>query len=248
MLRAFEILNGGISVTEQTGKYKEKKLKGMRKTIAENMAYSSRENAAITQTRTADVTELINLRQQKKTEFLQQGFRIPSVNDMVIKATAMALKEHPDLNSTFQDNVIKTYEDININMAVALPNGLITPVILNADKLSLLEISSMTNIVAEKARTNVLTVDDITGGTFTVTNVGMVKVETATPILNTPQVGILAVGTIVPRLERIDGEIMDRLKIFLSLTVDHRIIDGYPAALFLNTVCDILEQPKLLWE
>jgi pyruvate dehydrogenase E2 component (dihydrolipoamide acetyltransferase) len=232
---------------EQAEKYKEKKLKGMRKTIAENMAYSSRENAAITQTRTADVTELLKLRELKKTEYQQYGKKAPSINDLVIKATAMALREHPNLNSTFQDNIIRTYEDININMAVALPNGLITPAIFNADKLSPEEISLLTIVAAEKARTNSLSVDEIIGGTFTVTNVGMVKIETATPIINTPQVGILAVGTIVPRLERIDGEIVDRFKMFLSLTVDHRIIDGYPAALFLNTVCDILEQPELLW-
>lgn len=233
---------------EQAEKYKEKKLKGMRKTIAENMAYSSRENAAITQTRTTDVTELLKLRELKKTEYQQHGNKAPSINDLVIKATAMALREHLNLNSTFQENIIRTYEDININMAVALPNGLITPVIFNADKLSPEEISLLTIIAAEKARTNALTVDEISGGTFTVTNVGMVKIETATPIINSPQIGILAVGAIVPRLERIDGEIVDRFKMFLSLTVDHRIIDGYPAALFLNTICDVLERPESLWD
>jgi len=233
---------------EQSRKYKETKLRGMRKTIAENMAYSSRENAAITQSRTADVTELIKLREQKKAEYVQQEISIPSVNDMVLKATALALREHPNLNSTFQDNVIRTYDGININMAVALPNGLITPVIPNTDKLSLWDISKLTREAAEKARNNLLTVDDIMFGTFTVTNVGMVMVEIATPIINSPQVGILAVGTIVPRLERINGEIVDRFKIFLSLTVDHRIIDGYPAALFLNSVCDFLEKPATLWD
>jgi len=233
---------------EQSRKFKEIKLRGMRKTIAENMAYSSKENAAITQSRTADVTELIKLREQKKVEYVQQGISIPSVNDMVLKATALALREHPSLNSTFQGDVIRTYDDININMAVALPNGLITPVILNTDKLSLWEISKLAREAAEKARNNLLTVDDIMLGTFTVTNVGMVKVEIATPIINSPQVGILAVGTIVPRLERINGEIVDCFKIFLSLTVDHRIIDGYPAALFLNSVCDFLEKPVTLWD
>ncbi|MEL7647906.1 MAG: dihydrolipoamide acetyltransferase family protein [Sedimentibacter sp.] len=234
-------------MTEQNMKFKEKKIKGMRKTIAENMAYSSRESAAITQTRTADVTELIDIRKARKEEYNNKGIDMPSINDMVIKAAALALREHPDLNSTFQDNIIKTYEDINISMAVALPNGLITPVIRNADKLSLHEISIKTKLAADKARTGGLTADDITGGTFTITNVGMVKVETATPIINSPQVAILAAGTIVPRLERIEGEIVERQRMFLSLTVDHRIIDGYPAALYLNTVCDILEKPEQLW-
>lgn len=229
------------------GNFKETKLKGMRKTIAERMAYSSRENAVIMQSRTADVTELLKLREEKKQEYSQTDIKIPSVNDIVLKATALALKEHPNLNSTFEDNIIRTYEDININMAVALPNGLITPVIRNVDKLTLWEISELTKEASEKARTGMLTMEDLLGGTFTVTNVGMVKVEIATPIINSPQVGILAVGTIIPKLERLNGEISDRQKMFLSLTVDHRIIDGYPAALFLNTICDILEKSEILW-
>ena len=235
-------------MAENTGKYKDKKLKGMRKAIAENMSRSSNENAPITQSRTADVTELLAMREQKKKEYSKDGIKVPSVNDMVLKATALALREHPNLNSTFQDNIIRTYEDININMAVALPKGLITPVIPNTDQLSIWDISKLTKQAAEKARTGNLTVNDIVGGTFTVTNVGMVKVEVATPIINSPQVGILAVGTTVPQLQRINGEIVDHFKMFLSLTVDHRIIDGYPAALFLNSVCDILENPTLLWQ
>lgn len=237
----------GVHMEGLSGKYTETKLKGMRKTIAERMALSSRENAAIMQSRTADVTDLIKLREDKKIEYSQDGIKIPSINDMVLKATAMALIENPSLNSTFEDNIIRIYEDININMAVALPNGLMTPVIRNVDKLTLWEISSLSREVAEKAKTGAITIEDMIGGTFTVTNVGMAKVEIATPIINAPQVAILAVGTIIPRLEKINGEIVDRQKMFLSLTVDHRIIDGYPAALFLNSVCDILEKPQLLW-
>lgn len=234
-------------MVEQSGKYKETKLKGMRKTIAEKMSFSARENAVIMQSRTADVTALLKLREEKKSEYSKENIKIPSINDMVLKATAMALKENPNINSTFEDNIIRTYEDININMAVALPVGLITPVIRNVDKLSIWEINKLTKEASEKARTGMLSVDDMVGGTFTVTNVGMVNVEIATPIINSPQVAILAVGTIIPRLERINGEITDRQKMFLSLTVDHRIIDGYPAALFLNYICDILEKPELLW-
>ena len=233
-------------MTELNSGFKETKLRGMRKTIAQRMALSSRENASITQTRTVDVTEFLALREQKRGEY--EDKRIPSINDLVLKATGLALREHANMNSTFEDNIIRTYEDININVAVALPNGLITPVIRKVDLLSVGEISSLARELAEKARTGKLTLEDLTGGTFTVTNVGMLKVETATPIINMPQVGILAVGTIVPKLERIDGEIVDRQKMFLSLTVDHRVIDGYPAALFVNTICDLLEKPELLWD
>lgn len=229
-------------------RYKEVKLRGIRKTIAEHMVRSARENAVIMESRTADVTELIKLREQKKKEKMAEDILIPSINDLVLKATALSLKEHPNLNATFENDMIRIYEDININMAVALPNGLITPVIRNVDQLSIWDICKMTKEATEKVKTGMFDMDDITGGTFTVTNVGMLKIEVATAIINYPQVGILTIGTVVPRLERINGDIADRLKIFLSITVDHRIIDGYPAAMFLNTICDILEKPELLWE
>jgi len=137
-------------MTELSGKYKETKLKGMRKIIAERMSLSSRENAVIMQSRTADVTDLLKLREEKKLEYLQNNIKIPTVNDMVLKASALALKENPNLNSTFEDNVIRTYEDININMAVALPNGLITPVIRNVDKLTIWEISTLAKEASQK--------------------------------------------------------------------------------------------------
>lgn len=229
-------------------KYKEIKLRGIRKTIAEHMVRSARENAVIMESRTADVTELIRYREQKKKENLTKDVIMPSINDLVLKATALSLKEHPNMNATFENEIIRIYEDININMAVALPNGLVTPVIRVVDQLSIWDICKMTKEATEKVKTGMFTIDDITGGTFTVTNVGMLKIEVATAIINYPQVGILTIGTIVPRLERINGEIVDRSKMFLSITVDHRIIDGYPAAMFLNTICDILEKPEILWE
>jgi pyruvate dehydrogenase E2 component (dihydrolipoamide acetyltransferase) len=235
-------------MSEQTGKYKETKLRGVRKTIAEHMSKSSNENAVIMISRTADVTELIEKREEKKEKYRESGALTPSINDIILKAVALALKEHPNLNSTFEEEIIKTYEDININMAVALPNGLITPVIRNVDNLSLDEIAEASKDMSEKVKSGMFNIEDISGGTFTVTNVGMLKVEVSTAIINYPQVAILAVGTIIPRLERIEGKIQDRLKMFLSLTVDHRIIDGYPAALFLNTICDFLENSSNLWE
>jgi pyruvate dehydrogenase E2 component (dihydrolipoamide acetyltransferase) len=233
---------------ENTPRFKETKLKGVRKTIAEHMIKSSKENAVIMISRKTDVTDLIEYRNEKKKELQDKNTYFPSVNDLVLKATALALKEHPNINSTFENEIIRTYEDININMAVALPDGLITPVIKNTDKLSLMEIAETSKKMSEKVKKGMFTMEDIMGGTFTVTNVGMLKVEVATSIINYPQVAILAVGTVVPCLERIEGEIKDRLNMYLSLTVDHRIIDGYPAALFLNTICEILENPKKLWD
>ncbi len=235
-------------MAEKTGKFKEEKIRGVRKRIADHMSMSSRENASFMQSRRVDVTELLKLRAQKKKEHGGKDMLFPSLNDLILKATALALRDHPKLNSTFQDEMIRIYEDINICMAVALPEGLITPVIPTVDKLSVWDICKITKDKAEKARRGSLTMEEIMGGTFTFTNVGNIKVEVATPIINPPQVGILAAGTIVAELQMIDGEVVERSKMFLSLTVDHRIVDGYPAALFLNAVCDFLENPVALWE
>lgn len=236
-------------MTEQLVKFTEIKLRGMRKLIAERMSQSARENAVITMSRTVDVTRLLEIREEHETEAEDKGVRLPSINDIILKAAALALLKHPALNSTFENGMIRTYEEININMAVAIPEGgLMTPVIRNVDKLSLWEISTLSREASDKTRKGLLAVEDMVGGSFTVTNVGKQQIEVATAIINPPQVAILAVGTIVPRLERLDGEIVDRQKMYLSLTVDHRIIDGYPAGQFLMTLSELLEEPEILWE
>ena len=229
-------------------RYTETKVRGLRKIIAERMSLSVHENAAIMLSRAADVTELMELHEKSKKEAEDKGVKAPSINDMVLKAAALALRKHPALNSTYENGIVRTYEDININMAVAIPNGLMTPVIRNADTLSVNEIMAVTRELTEKARTGALAVEDMMGGTFTVTNVGKMKIEVATAIINPPQVAILCVGAVVPRLERINGEIADRFRLYLSLTADHRIIDGYPASLYLETLCEILEKPEQILE
>lgn len=221
----------------------------MRKLIAERMSLSARENAVIMISRTVDVTKLMKIREEYRDEAENKAVKLPSINDIVLKATALALLKHPALNSTFENGMIRTYEEVNINMAVAIPEGgLMTPVIRNVDKQSLWEISRMSREASDKTRNGLLTVEDMIGGSFTVTNVGKQQIEVATAVINPPQVAILAVGAVVPRLERIEGEIVDRQKMYLSLTVDHRIIDGYPAGLFLMTLSELLEEPEVLWQ
>lgn len=224
-------------------RFTETKVRGLRKIIAERMSQSAHENASIMLSRAVDVTSLMEMHKKSKAEAKD---KVPSINDMVLKAAALALRQHPALNSTFENGVVRTYEDININMAVAIPNGLMTPVVRNADRLSLGEIMAVSTELVDKARNGALAVEDMVGGTFTVTNVGKMKIEVATAIINPPQVAILCVGAVVPRLERIDGEIADRFRLYLSLTVDHRIIDGYPASLYLDTLSGILEKPDML--
>lgn len=228
------------------GGYKEIKLAGMRKTIAERMAYSTRETAPVTLMRSLDVTKLWELRNKMKADLAASGERAPSYNDFVMKAVAYALQEHPNLNATYEDGVIRVYEDINLSFAVALEDGLITPVIRNVDKKGVREISAEAAELAAKAREGTLEAKDLQDGTFTVTNLGMYGIEVSTPIINPPQVGILAVGSIQPYLVLEEDTVVLRYKLQLSLTVDHRIIDGAPGAEFLQTVAKYLETPYRL--
>jgi pyruvate dehydrogenase E2 component (dihydrolipoamide acetyltransferase) len=220
----------------------------MRKTIADNMVLSSRETAPVVLIRSVDITELQNLRKVQKSLYEARGQKAPSFNDIMIKAIAMALEKHPRLNATFQNNMIRTYSDININMAIAVDAGLVTPVIHNANRLSVDEISAKAKEFSQKAAANELRGTDYSGGTFTVSNLGMLDIEVSTPILNPPQVAILAIGMVQPYLTLEDGKLVERFKTFLSLTVDHRIVDGYPGAQYLYTLAEILtKNPATIW-
>ena len=228
-------------------KSKESRLTGMRKVIAIRMLKSSNETAPVSMARYADVTELVKSRESRKAEFKAAGKPLPSYNDLVIKAAALALKQHPTLNATYEDEVIYEWENININMAVSVDAGLTVPVIRDADKKNIFEINAAAKDLAERATKNKLTGDELAGGTFTVTNLGMFGIEVSTPIINLPEVAILGVGTIKPRLVLEDGKVVEKQEMGLSLTVDHRIIDGAPGAEFLKTVVGILAEPEQLW-
>lgn len=227
--------------------YTETKLIGLRKTIAEHLTKSSRETVPVVMMRSVDITELKTLRDKKKAEMEAEGLKAPSFNDLVLKATALALRQHLGINSTFDNGVVRTYEDININIAVATPKGLVTPVIRNTDKISVFDIGKKAKELAEKANAGNLSSVDMQDGTFTLTNLGMLDIEVSTPILNPPQVGILAVGTIQPYLVLENETVIEKYKTFFSLTLDHRIIDGYPGALFLYTLAEIMQNSQVLW-
>jgi len=213
---------------------------GMRQAIAERMTQSLQTMAQVTITTEIDATELVRMREQLKGEFEL------TYTDMVVKAAAMALKKHPLLNSTLIGEEIHLLDEIHIGVAVALEGGLIVPVVRNADKKSLKEIAAETRRLAEGARAGTLTVDEVTGSTFTVTNLGMYGVDTFTPIINPPEVAILGVGRIVEKPACYQGQIVPRAMMCLSLTFDHRIVDGAPAAEFLRTVKELLENPYRL--
>lgn len=215
----------------------------MRQAIAERMMESLHSMAQLTLTTRADVTELMGLR-----ETLSQRWNVRlSYTDFIVKATALALKEHLTLNSSLVGEEIVLHEDVHIGVAVALEEGLIVPVIRQADRRSILEIHQIVQDLAERARKGDLSVDEVTGGTFTITNLGMYGIDVFTPIINPPEVAILGVGRIFEDLALVNGQIAVCSRVVLSLTIDHRIIDGAPAAAFLQTVVHYLEHPTLMF-
>jgi len=218
---------------------------GMRESIAEMMAHSLRSMAQLTMTTSVDVTEL----KRTRKALIGRWDRKISYTDLLVKAVAVALREHPMLGAQLDEQAgqIVLPEAINVGVAVALEQGLIVPVLHNADQLSLPEISDKIQDLAERARANELEVDEVSGGVFTLTNLGMYGVDGFTPIINPPEVAILGVGGITDELALIDGQVAARSKMVLSLTIDHRIVDGAPGAAFLQTVGQLLENPVLIF-
>src|SRR5712692_2790179 len=208
-------------------------LRGMRKTIAARMHQSLRDTAQLTISTEADVTAAVDFRTRQGRDF---DF---TYTDLLIHAVARALLRHPRMNSRLSEDAIVMLPEVNIGMAVALDEGLIVPVIRTADRRSLREIAAATKELGEKARTGGLKLEDVSGGTFTVTNLGTWGVDAFTPILNLGETGILGVGRIVEKPAVFRGEISRRSMLTLSLTFDHRVIDGAPAASFLQSVIEI---------
>ena len=213
---------------------------GLRQMIAENMVASLQGMAQVTVTSEIDVTELVDLRERLKKEFDL------TYTDLIVKAVTVALRKHPRLNATLDGEVIQPLEEINIGMGVALEEGLIVPVIRNADKLSVQEIGAAVRSLAAKARSNSLEIDEISGGTFTITNLGAYGIDAFTPIINPPEMAILGVGRIIEKVVVYRGDIARRSMMVLSLTFDHRLVDGAPAAAFLQTLGDVLSHPYLI--
>jgi pyruvate/2-oxoglutarate dehydrogenase complex dihydrolipoamide acyltransferase (E2) component len=219
-------------------------VKGMRKTIAQRMHQSLQTSAQLTMDMSAVMEDAVKLRAQLIREW--DGVARPTFTDIVIKATAKALHKHPLMNSQFDDAGIQLLNDIHVGLAVSLPAGLVVPVVRHADKLSLKEIAIESARLAACARDGTLGLDDYAGGTFTISALGMFGVDSFTPIINQPQSGILGVNRILDGIKW-EGETPVRQKqMNLSLTWDHRVLDGAPAAEFLQTVVEYLSEPYRL--
>jgi pyruvate dehydrogenase E2 component (dihydrolipoamide acetyltransferase) len=219
---------------------------GMRKSIADNMYASLQNTAQLTSFVEADVTEMARFLALVRDEYKRDETVRVSYNDIIILATSRALKRHPLMNSTLVGEEILVHSAVNMGFAVALKEGLIVPVLRDADKKGLLQIAKETRELAKKAREGKLTVDEVTGGTFTITNVSMFEVDGFTPILKPPETGILGVGRVKEKPAVHNGEIAIRSMMYLSLTFDHRVVDGAPANEFLQTVVRYMQQPMLI--
>jgi 2-oxoglutarate dehydrogenase E2 component (dihydrolipoamide succinyltransferase) len=231
----------------EKGKGKVIEMDRMRQMIADHMVYSKHTSPHVTAYVEADLTNLVNWRNENKGAFQKKYGEKLTFTPLFVEAVAKAIKDFPNINASVDGNTIIVKEAINIGMATTLPTGnLIVPVVKNADKLELKELASSVNLLVEKARTNTLSGDDIKGGTFTISNVGTFGSIMGTPIINQPEVAILAFGIIKKRPEVIETEKGDEIAIrsmmYLSLSFDHRVVDGCLGGSFLRRVADYLEQ------
>lgn len=220
---------------------------GMRKAIARNMKESYFSAPVVTYSTDVDMTQFLKLRQDLNGEYEAQGVKM-SVNDLLIKAVAKALEKSPEINVSLENEETLVYRScVNIGMAVAIDGGLVVPVIRDANKKTPEEIARCTKDLSEKARTGKLSGEEMTGGTFTVSNLGSKGVDMFTPIISPPESAILGVGRAVEKAVVRNKEIVVRPMMVISLTADHRVIDGAPAADFMQTLKAIIEKPVLMF-
>ena len=221
-------------------------LSGLRGIIAERMATSARQTAHVTLMAEADATTLVEVRAQLKATVTEEWGFAPGYNDLLGIIVARALRQFPYMNARLNGDVIEHVAHINLGMAVDTERGLLVPVIGDADQKGLRAFGAAFRALVERARAGRSLPDDFAGGTFTVTNLGMYGVDAFTPIINLPEAAILGAGRIQPKPVVYQGQIAARQMWTLSLTFDHRLVDGAPAARFLQHITQLIENPYLL--
>ena len=234
--RSPEVTRGGVA-------YEDVPLTQIRKTIAKRLVTSLGPIPHFFLTAEADMERAAEARDALNRQLGEGDQGRVSFNDVIIKATALALTKHRACNAWFQDDHIRYWNEVHIGMAVAVEDGLITPVIRNANLKSLAEIGREARALAEKARNRRLQPDEYTGSTFSVSNLGMFDIDQFTAVINPPEAGILAVGSIVPKPAVVDGQVAARRRLRVTLSCDHRVIDGATGAAFLQTLKQMLENP-----
>ena len=222
--------------------YEDVPLTQIRKTIAKRLAASIGPVPHFFLTTEIDMERAAEAREALNKQLGEAGGKI-SFNDIIIKAVALALIQHRACNAWFQDDHIRYWNEVHVGMAVAIDDGLITPVIRNADQKSLREISAESRELAGRARNRRLKPEEYTGGTFSVSNLGMFDIEHFTAVINPPEAGIIAIGSIVPQAVADGDRVTVRRRMKLTMSCDHRVIDGATGAAFLRTLKQMLENP-----
>src|SRR5438067_9626616 len=221
--------------------YEDVPLTQIRKPIAKRLVTSLGPIPHYFLTAEVDMERAAEAREALNRQLGEQGKL--SFNDIIIKTTALALTKHRACNAWFQEDHIRYWNEVHLGMAVAVEDGLITPVIRNADLKPLLEIGHEAKQLADKARSRRLQPSEYTGSTFSVSNLGMFDIDQFTAVINPPEAGILAVGTITPKPVVVDGQVVPRRRLRLTMSCDHRVIDGATGAAFLSTLKGMLENP-----
>ncbi len=225
--------------------FEDIKFSGIRRAISKSMIRSLSEAAQLTNHHSFDATAIQSYRAALKAA--GDEYAGVTIGDMVLYAVSRTLLNHPDLNANMVgDDTLRRFKHVNLGVAVDTPRGLMVPTIFNADEKSLLEISKEVKTLAEAARSGSISPDLLTGGSFTVSNLGSMGVEVFTPVINPPQTGILGVCTITQRVKEVGGEMKIYPAMGLSLTYDHRVVDGAPAARFMKELCANLEKITVL--
>lgn len=226
--------------------YQEVELTNIRKVIAKTMHNSLANTAQLTLNSSFDATDILDYRSKLKAKGEKQELNRITINDIILYAVSRTLLDHKDLNAHLIDDTMRIFSHVHLGVAIDTPRGLMVPTIFNSDEKSLYEISQEVKDLAESSQEGIINPDLLQGGTFTVTNLGTLGIEAFTPVLNPPQTGILGVNNITQRVREVDGDIEYYPAMGLSLTFDHRAIDGAPAARFLKDLRENLEDFSLL--
>jgi pyruvate dehydrogenase E2 component (dihydrolipoamide acetyltransferase) len=225
--------------------YEDIPLSQMRKTIAKRLAMSIGPIPTFYLTVEVDMSQLQGARERVNARLEAQGTKV-SINDFIIKATAVALRQHPEINAQWTDTAVRRFNRVHIGVAVAVEDGLITPVVRDADQLGVAEISNQVRELAKRARDRKLQPDEYTGATFSVSNLGMFGIDEFTAIINPPEAAILAVGRVEDKVVAQFGEIRTEPRMRVTMSCDHRVIDGATGAKFLQTLRQYLEEPTMM--
>ena len=231
--------------TPEENEYEDVPTSQMRKSIAKRLVTSIGPVPTFYLTVEVGMNRVIEARESMNSMLEEDGYRI-SVNDIVLKAVAAALRQHPNCNAQWHDNFVRRFNAVHLGVAVAIDEGLITPVIRNAHAKGIMQIASEVRELAGRARTKKLMPDEYTGSTFSVSNLGMFGIQEFTAIINPPEAGILAVGGIEETPVVVDGEVKICPRMRITMSCDHRVIDGAQGARFLATLKSMLEEPTAI--